>query len=211
MADKEETYRKLRKRIITNQLAPGERLNEKKLMNEYEIGRTPLREIFLQLREEGLIEIIPQVGTQVSRLEIQDIRSLVEVRRWLEQLVGRLAADRITDEQLGMLREILREVDGLDMSDENVIDALNRLDARFHDILYQAARNNVLEDIMPKMLSKMDRFWFYLGFDASEYLDHFGDLRNLLTALEERDGSRAREALAIHIDHFVEKVKARIL
>ena len=53
MADKEETYLSLRERIITNVLPPGHRLNEKDLMDEYGIGRTPLREIFFMLREEG--------------------------------------------------------------------------------------------------------------------------------------------------------------
>ena len=88
MNDKEKTYYAIREGIITTRIKPGERLKEKELMDAYGIGRTPLREITFQLRQEGLIEIIPQVGTHVTQIEIQEIRNVIEVRRWMEQLVG---------------------------------------------------------------------------------------------------------------------------
>jgi DNA-binding GntR family transcriptional regulator len=211
MTDKEETYKSLRDRIITNELPPGQRLNEKELMIEYEIGRTPLREIFFQLREEGLIEIIPQVGTQVSRIDIREVRNIIEVRRWLEQLVGQLAAERITPAQIDQLRAIIQEVEALDRQNKATIDALNHYDTQFHLILYQATQNKALEDMLPKLLSKIVRFWYYLGFQVTEFLDHFNELRDLITALENRDADAAQNALNVHFDHFVEKVKAQIL
>jgi DNA-binding GntR family transcriptional regulator len=211
MADKEETYRSLRERIITNALPPGQRLNEKALMNAYEIGRTPLREIFFQLREEGLIEIIPQVGTQVSRIDIREVRNIIEVRRWLEQLVGQLAAERITPAQIDRLKAIIQEVEALDRQNKATIDALNHYDTQFHLILYQATQNTALEEMLPKLLSKIVRFWYYLGFQITEFLDHFNELRDLIAALENRDADGAQKALNVHFDHFVEKVKAQIL
>jgi len=211
MADKEETHQRLRERIITNELPPGQRLNEKELMTEYEIGRTPLREIFFQLREEGLIEIIPQVGTQVSRIDIREVRNVIEVRRWLEQLVGQLAAERITPAQIDQLKAIIHEVEALDRQNKATIDALNHYDMQFHLILYQATQNTALEEMLPKLLSKIVRFWYYLGFQVTEFLDHFNELRDLIAALENRDADGAQYALNVHFDHFVEKVKAQIL
>jgi len=211
MEDKEETYQNLRDRIITNELPPGQRLNEKELMIEYKIGRTPLREIFFHLREEGLIEIIPQVGTQVSRIDIREVRNIIEVRRWLEQLVGQLAAERITPAQLDQLRAIIQEVEALDRQNKATIDALNHYDTQFHLILYQATQNKALEEMLPKLLSKIARFWYYLGFQVTEFLDHFNELRDLIAALENRDADGVQNTLNVHFDHFVEKVKAQIL
>jgi DNA-binding GntR family transcriptional regulator len=211
MNDKEKTYHAIREGIITNRIQPGERLNEKDLMDAYDIGRTPLREIFLQLREEGLIEIIPKVGTHVTRVEIQEIRNVIEVRRWMEQLVGRLAAERITTEQLSELKGIISAVDRLALDDRDAVDALNRYDVRFHDILYQATDNRVLQEMLPQLVSKMARFWYYIGFQATEFRDHFDDLRRLLSALEKRDAAGVQRALDIHLDHFVTKVKRQIL
>jgi len=199
MANKEETYRSLRERIITNALPPGHRLNEKDLMREYAVGRTPLREIFFTLREEGFIEIIPQVGTQVSRVDIQEIRNIIEVRRWLEQLVGQLATERILPEQLHRLKSIIEEVETLDRRQAATIDALNHFDTQFHLILYEATQNKALEEMLPKLLSKITRFWYYIGFQLSEFMDHFDDLRDLYGALENGDAPRVQQTLNVQL------------
>ena len=180
-------------------------------MAEYRIGRTPLREIFLHLREEDLIEIIPQVGTQVSRIEITEIRDVIEVRRWLEQLVGQLATEKITQEQIDQLKTIIREVEALDRQNRATIDALNHFDTQFHTILYQATQNKTLQEMLPKLLIKITRFWYYIGFQLTEFLHHFEELREVIVALENRDTARVKSALNIHLDHFVAKVKAQIL
>jgi DNA-binding GntR family transcriptional regulator len=211
MNDKEKTYREIREGIITTRIKPGERLKEKELMDTYGIGRTPLREIAFQLRQEGLLEIIPKVGTHVTQIEIQEIRNVIEVRRWMEQLVGRLATERITAEQLTELKGIIDAVDRLTTAGSVEVDALNRYDIRFHNILYQASGNQELQEILPRLMSKMTRFWYYLGFQATEFLGHFDDLRGLLSALEKRDATGVQRALDIHLDHFVTKVKQQIL
>ncbi len=211
MTIKKSTYQSLRNRIITSSLSPGQRLYEKELMQEYQIGRTPLREIFLQLQEEGLIEIIPQVGTQVATIEIMEIRDVIEVRRWLEQLVGQLAADKITPGQIVQLKTIIREVEALDRQNKATIDTLNHFDTQFHTILYQATQNKTLQEMLPKLLIKITRFWYYVGFQLTEFLHHFDDLKEVIVALENRDAARVQKALNVHLDHFVEKVKAQIL
>ncbi|MDJ0914559.1 MAG: GntR family transcriptional regulator [Desulfobacterales bacterium] len=211
MTIKKSTYQSLRNRIITSSLSPGQRLYEKELMQAYQIGRTPLREIFLQLQEEGLIEIIPQVGTQVATIEIMEIRDVIEVRRWLEQLVGQLAADKITPGQIVQLKTIIREVEALDRQNKATIDTLNHFDTQFHTILYQATQNKTLQEMLPKLLIKITRFWYYVGFQLTEFLHHFDDLKEVIVALENRDAARVQKALNVHLDHFVEKVKAQIL
>ncbi len=211
MTIKKSTYQSLRNRIITSSLSPGQRLYEKELMQEYQIGRTPLREIFLQLQEEGLIEIIPQVGTQVATIEIMEIRDVIEVRRWLELLVGQLAADKITPGQIVQLKTIIREVEALDRQNKATIDTLNHFDTQFHTILYQATQNKTLQEMLPKLLIKITRFWYYIGFQLTEFLHHFDDLKEVIVALENRDAARVQKALNVHLDHFVEKVKAQIL
>ena len=60
--NKEEAYEELRVRIVTNGVAPGEILNEKDLMAELAIGRSPLREILFRLQEENLIKPLPRLG-----------------------------------------------------------------------------------------------------------------------------------------------------
>ena len=210
-ASKSETYDKLRYRIITNQLSPGEVLNEKELMKQYKIGRTPLREVFLQLQRDGLIQMIPRLGTLVAPLDIHEVREIVEIRRELEGLVGRLAAERITPDQLEALKTILGQVTTMQTAKGEPLRTLTQLDVDFHDILYQATRNRKLKESMHELQGLMSRFWYHLGFQWQEFVDQFDDFQEVLQALENKDGQRAQEALKKHIDFFVERVKTGVL
>jgi len=71
---KQNVYKDLQEKIIKQELPCGTRLNEKDLMEEYDIGRTPLRDIFMKLKLECLIETIPQSGTFVNELDKAEIR-----------------------------------------------------------------------------------------------------------------------------------------
>ena len=66
---------------------------------------------------------------------------MIEVRRWMEQLVGQLAAERISTDQIDQLKGILEAVDRLAAAGKIDVDSLNRHDIRFHNLLYQATGN----------------------------------------------------------------------
>ena len=86
-------YENLKKRIINHSLKPGEPLNEAVLSKELKISKTPIREAFQQLEKEGFIENIPGRGAFVSRISIQDIRELFEIREILEcEVIRRVAS-----------------------------------------------------------------------------------------------------------------------
>ena len=99
--NRDEFYTAFKHDIITSKLKPGELLKEKQIMQDYGIGRLPMREIMVRLQQENLIETIPRMGTVVTRLDIKHMRDVVELRLELECVVAKLAAERITDEQLG--------------------------------------------------------------------------------------------------------------
>jgi DNA-binding GntR family transcriptional regulator len=142
--NKEEAYEELRVRIVTNTVAPGEILNEKDLMAQLAIGRSPLREILFRLQEENLIKPLPRLGYMVTTLDIFDVRDLVELRRELEGYAGYLAARRITADQLEALRSIIREGEAETAGVPDVSNITEYFDTRFHSLLYQAAGNQKL-------------------------------------------------------------------
>ena len=93
---KDSVYNAIRTRIITQDLPPGSRINEKQFMDEYGIGKTPLREVFFRLQYDGLIRRFPRSGTIVAPLDFGELRDAAEIRLALEGLVGDLAAKLIT-------------------------------------------------------------------------------------------------------------------
>lgn len=94
--NRDEFYTAFKHDIITSKLKPGELLKEKQIMQDYGIGRLPMREIMVRLQQENLIETIPRMGTVVTRLDIKHMRDVVELRLELECVVAKLAAERIT-------------------------------------------------------------------------------------------------------------------
>src|SRR4030043_728654 len=77
-------YENLKKRIINHSLKSGEPLNESVLTKELGISKTPIREALQQLEKEGFVENIPGKGSFVSRISVQDIREIFEIREILE-------------------------------------------------------------------------------------------------------------------------------
>lgn len=205
------TYENLRYRIITQDLAPGQLLNEGELMNQYQIGRTPLREVLLELQRDGLIQRIPRSGTFVAPLDLHLFRQVIEIRINLEGFAAQLAAERITPGQVDALRKVLQRVEELEGEDNENLEGLTQCEFDFHNILYEATHNQKLREILHELHGISARFWYYLVFGRQELLDQFKDHREMMDALSRKEGKKARETMEDHIQSFVNKVKERIL
>lgn len=105
-----EVVNALRRAIVAQEFAPGERLVETVLCEKYSVSRTVVREALRQLESEGLVSMVANRGPEVATLSIHDAESLYEVRRALESLAGSLFAERASDEQCTELVARLGEV-----------------------------------------------------------------------------------------------------
>ena len=209
--NKEEAYEKLRVRIVTNGVAPGEILKEKDLMAQLAIGRSPLREILFRLQEENLIKPLPRLGYMVTTLDISDVRELVELRRELEGFAGYLAAQRITPEQLEYLRTIIREAETETVEMQDVSNITEYFDTRFHSLLYQATGNQKLVKILQDLHIVMLRIWFHVGFGAIGFAHQAQNFYDVLEALEQKDPEKARTVMEDHVDLYAAQVKKKFL
>ena len=208
---KHEVYKHLRHRIITQDLPPGQLLNEKKQMDRYNIGRTPLREILLELKKDGLVNSVPRAGTFVAPLELREFNHVIEIRLNLEGLVGQLAAERITEEQLNRLRKTIQAVDNCSNTGEKCSDELFQFESDFHKVTYEATFNPQLSEMLQKLHGVCARFWYYLVFGEKEILAQINDQRQMLAALEVRDADLAKSVMEKHILTFSNQVKENIL
>ena len=100
----------LRERIVNLHYKPGEALNEKKLADEFQVSRTPVREALIRLAGENLVTIVAHSGARVSDINLRDLQELIELREMLERGVGRLAALNITEEQIRDLEQLSKGV-----------------------------------------------------------------------------------------------------
>lgn len=103
-----EAYDAIKHLILTSELIPGQRISKNKLVEILGIGETPIREAIIRLRKEGLFHVIPQSGTYVSKINIQEIFQAKFVRENIERLVFEEVCDQITPAQIQELEMKLK-------------------------------------------------------------------------------------------------------
>lgn len=134
-----EVVNALRRAIVAQEFAPGERLVETVMCEKYSVSRTVVREALRQLESEGLVTMVPNRGPEVATLSIHEAESLYEVRRALESLAGSLFAERASDAHCTELVSKLGEVKAAVASG----DPEQRLAAKdsYYDVLFDGAGN----------------------------------------------------------------------
>lgn len=131
-------YRDLQRQIVTMALKPGTVLGEQMLADRYGVSRTPVREAIIRLSEERLVDVRPQQGTFVSRLDITLIPEAVVIRQALEGATARRAAEIATPADIAILDDILAEQRF--HRDRNTIERFMNADEAFHEAIASVAR-----------------------------------------------------------------------
>lgn len=202
----ERAYRELHERIVTLHLAPGTALHEETLMTELAIGRTPLREAIKRLALEGFVAVRPRRGTYVTDVDAADIVHITEVRAELEGYAAELAARRMDAATRRGAETLLAQIEGLGREDDQ--DALMGFDRRIHSFVWAACGNPYLIETLERYFALSLRVW-YLVLDRVPGLGHaVHDQDELLRALSERDGARARTLMREHVLAFQREIIA---
>lgn len=100
-------YRMLEDNIMSIHLPPGTAMSEQEAADLLKISRTPVREAFIHLSQDGLLDILPQRGTFVAKLDMDMIRQARFMRVVLEEAVLERASRSFPDEALEDLEDIL--------------------------------------------------------------------------------------------------------
>jgi DNA-binding GntR family transcriptional regulator len=106
----EEVYQAIRQAILKGEFPPAAPLSEYRLAAQFHLSRTPVREALTRLEQESMIRTVPGRGTFVAQLTPHDIMEIYEVREQLESYAARLAAERMDDEGLRRLENIIAEM-----------------------------------------------------------------------------------------------------
>ncbi len=203
--DRDEVLKIIREKIVYLDYEPGKQLREKELREEFDIGRTPLREIFIKLEAEGLITTVPHSGTYVSTVSFHELRDLFEVRSYLIRLAGKLAARRIQGSQIEELKDLVEE-----LKTETDPKKLMKLDSRGHEIINKATHNKVLADSLRKLRQQTVRIWVFPR--RKDFMGTFGEeFEDLIEALEEGDETKSGNVLASHMNDFINEIKEQFI
>lgn len=207
-----EIYRTIKDRILFLEYNPGQILNENTLAEEFGVSRTPLREVLSRLEWEQLTRILPRTGTMVTEIEFQKMMHVFQIRFEIEGLVGKLAAEKITDDHLDKIDKIRQECSQL-LHRRSRKDLVN-IDIKFRDALYDAANNPTLRDISQYLYDLTLRLWYTIS-ERGDWVEEVNPLLDEIEqthkALSRRDSQEAgklrREFL---IKHFA-RIRSKFL
>ncbi|HDN79478.1 MAG: hypothetical protein DRI61_10730 [Chloroflexi bacterium] len=203
----EKAYQLIKEKIITLELRPLSVINERELMEELGLGRTPIREALYKLAHEDLVIIVPRRGMFVADISITDLLKLFELRVVLEGFCARLAAERRTEEQLAEADALLNELRNVSGDDYK---ALMDIDERLHKLMYEMSDNEFLIDILNRLYDHSLRLWYLtldrLGNVRSSIEEHIG----VMEAIKAGDGETAEKLIQQHIIEFQQKIKDAI-
>ncbi|SDZ60499.1 DNA-binding transcriptional regulator, GntR family [Evansella caseinilytica] len=148
-------YTTIKQQIINWEIKPGTKISEKEVAEKLEVSRTPVREAFLQLAQEELLEIIPQSGTIVSNIDLELVEEARFVRERIETAVAREVCGCISEESVFQL-EMNLSMQELCL-EKRTHQRLFELDESFHKILFDESNKSRTWSMIRQMNSHFDR------------------------------------------------------
>ncbi len=201
----EQIHAILREEIIGFQLRPGEAIPEKDLCQRFGVSRTPIREACQRLSYEGLVEILPQRGTFVSRINLQDVREDHFIRMTMEAATVQHAAESIAAEQVEALEFNLRNQQFC-LERANT-EELYRLDQEFHRLIAGVGHSEKVWRVIDSAKLQLDRVRV-LTYALPQYLEQIvHQHRALFEAIAAHHPEQAAQALQKHLTDVLSHIE----
>lgn len=198
----ERAYAFIRNHILSEAWEDGAYLRESELAEQIGVSRTPVRDALRRLSSDGLVEIIPNVGTRVRHWTSHDLEEIFGLRSQLEGYAARLAATRLTDAQISTLRGLCDKMDAIvQSSDQTQIqrEALSPLNDQFHSLILAGSGNSRLKSIVDHVISIPLVLRTFNRYDPAEVIRSMSHHRELVAAFEARDPVWAESVMRSHL------------
>jgi DNA-binding GntR family transcriptional regulator len=199
----------IKRRIVTGQLEPGQKLVEKELAAACNVSRTPLREALARLVNEGLAVSVPYRGIFVRRVSLRQVRDIYEVRIAIEGLAAMFAAERSKKADLNRLGKLLVAMDAERAGDD--ADELKLLNERFHRGIAEASGNLLLvqrtDDLWSWVSLARTSSWSATGRGVTSRDEHHA----VYQAICDRNAAAARALAETHVRLAWETVEPFLL
>lgn len=199
-------HQQIRGRILRLELAPGAPVSENELATDLSVSRTPVRESLILLVEEGLVSVVPQVGTFVAPMRESDIATAQFVREALEVASLRAAIGRASDLDRDDLDDLLTAQRRVGRRHDN--EAFLTLDDAFHSRLMSISGHGSAWRNVSQAKAHLDRAR-RLSLPIPGQIDHLVEEHEaVVTALLAGDEEAAVSALRLHLRKVFDDIGA---
>lgn len=197
----------LRRKILTGELPPGERLREIALSEELGMSRTPIREAFQTLAAEGLVDLLPNRSVIVSVPDKSEAADVFTVLGALEGLAGQLACRRMTADQIEILGELQDDLTHhFEQRDRLSYLEANRL---IHEHIIDCAGSPSLTLVWRLLLPRAERARHVTTLNHDRWADAYEEHREIYAAIAARDEALIKQLLEAHFINGIEAMKKK--
>lgn len=187
-------YERIKQAILSGELEPGQALVEATLAEWCEVSRTPVREALTRLVQDGLVTRGDR-GLVVRESSPEEILDIYETRIVLEATAARFAAERRNQNDLLMMKRILRQMTKLSSDDPTSRAAIN---AEFHGLIWRASHNGSLIDLLGRLSMHLGRYPATTLAFPGRWEEGNREHAELVDAIEARNSDLAAEVAAKH-------------
>lgn len=195
----EVAYESILNDILKLKFLPGEKIQDKALIDRLNISRTPVREAILRLKNDGLMMTVPQSGTYVTKISLSSALNARFVRQSVEQSVVSEAAEKMSKINILDSRTIISKQQ-IAAEDHNAVDFFY-LDNDFHKLFYTATDRLQVWDWLENLSLQLDRYRFLriqqTNMPLDELIKQHGEI---LDAVEAHDPAKAEKQAFNHLD-----------
>lgn len=192
-------FHTLREAILKGEIKPGERLMELQLASKLGVSRTPIREAIRMLELEGLAVTTPRKGAEVAKMTEKDMEDVLQIRKALDELAVGLACDNIGEEELEKLYEALRNFEESTRSGD--VKEIAQADVEFHDVIYQAADNPKLMNMLNNLREQMYRYRVEYLKNKTSYPRLIEEHKEIYEGLKRKDKKTVVEIVSHHVEN----------
>ncbi|MBR4020492.1 MAG: GntR family transcriptional regulator [Firmicutes bacterium] len=197
----------IRDRILKGEYKIGEKIKENQIATEFKVSRTPIREAFKQLENEGLIDYIPNRGCFAKGFTRQDIEDIYAVRRALEIMAVEWAVSRISDSQIEQLKEQSELMEFYTAKKDS--DKVLELNSAYHEIIYDAAGSRFMAQILRSYKEYIEQTRKVILYDQAYLEEILQEHKEILAAILAKDANAAKEAMSVHLEESQRRAKSQ--
>lgn len=191
----EKVYEQLTDLLIRGELRPGDVITERRMAEQLNASRTPIREALGRLEAEGLVFKQPSRGVTVSPFSTEAFVDILNVRQLLESDAARLAAGKMSKARLDEIRAALKR---LAAAKQPTLSEIWAVDDLMHGAIADAAGNALMASMIRDLRRRTHVFNAFRNMMSHRIAAE--DDNHLLDALERGDREQARAAMSDHIE-----------
>jgi DNA-binding GntR family transcriptional regulator len=198
-------YDKIREEIITLNFKPGQMLSESELAAVLGVSRTPIREAFLMLLQEELLEILPQRGARIALISVKKVEEARFVRESLEISAFKTVARNWNPDDLRQKEMEAKAIELIEKQQRAAIKGENieflQLDELFHQLFLELVENQTLISVVSQMRGHLNRMR-YLELKTPNHMENVvSQHQSILKAVFSNNEKETEKLLQYHFSH----------